>query len=76
MQFAYKCMLEHCGMDSQTSMVSLECCCMHVKLAHRKRRQEHLEFKANLGYRGIRLKQVFAVREPLQGFSAKAFLYW
>lgn len=49
---------------------------MHVKLAHRKLRQEHLEFKANLGYRGILLKQVFAVREPLQGFSAKAFLYW
>ena len=52
------------------SMVSLECCCMHVKLAHRKQRQEHLEFKVNLGYRGILLKQVFAVREPLQGFSA------
>lgn len=49
---------------------------MPIKLAHRKLRQEHLEFKANLGYRGILLKQVFSVREPLQGFSTKAILYW
>lgn len=50
---------------------------MHAcKIGTQELRREHLEFKANLGYRGILLKQVFAVREPLQGFSTKAFLYW